>query len=54
MYDLIREIENESKNLELDDLGGVCFNSDIYSLKHRIKTCCPLSTSTPVAESVKE
>jgi len=34
MYDLIREIENESKNLELDDLGGVCFNSDIYSIKH--------------------
>ena len=34
MYDLIREIENESKNLELEDLGGVCFNSDIYSIKH--------------------
>ena len=34
MYDLIREIENESKNLELDGLGGVCFNSDIYSIKH--------------------
>ena len=33
-YDLIREIENESKNLELEDLGGVCFNSDIYSIKH--------------------
>ena len=34
MYDLIREIENESKNLELEDLGGVCFNNDIYSIKH--------------------
>ena len=34
MYDLIREIENESKNLELEDLGGVCFTSDIYSIKH--------------------
>ena len=34
MYDLIREIENESKNLDLEDLGGVCFNSDIYSIKH--------------------
>ena len=34
MYDLMREIENESKNLELEDLGGVCFNSDIYSIKH--------------------
>ena len=34
MYYLIREIENESKNLELEDLGGVCFNSDIYSIKH--------------------
>ena len=34
MYDLIREIENESKNLELENLGGVCFNSDIYSIKH--------------------
>ena len=34
MYDLIREIENESKNLELEDLGGVCFNSHIYSIKH--------------------
>ena len=34
MYDLIREIENKSKNLELEDLGGVCFNSDIYSIKH--------------------
>ena len=33
-YDLIREIENESKNLELEDLGGVCFTSDIYSIKH--------------------
>ena len=33
-YDLIREIEIESKNLELEDLGGVCFNSDIYSIKH--------------------
>ena len=28
-YDLIREIEKESENLNLEDLGGICFNSDI-------------------------
>ena len=33
-YDLIREIEKESENLNLEDLGGICFNSDIYSIKH--------------------
>ena len=33
-YELIREIEKESENLNLDDLGGICFNSDIYSIKH--------------------
>ena len=33
-YDLIREIEKESENLNLDNLGGICFNSDIYSIKH--------------------
>ena len=31
-YDLIREIEKESQNLNLEDLGGICFNSDIYSI----------------------
>ena len=33
-YDLIRELEKESENLNLEDLGGICFNSDIYSIKH--------------------
>ena len=33
-YDVIREIEKESENLKLEDLGGICFNSDIYSIKH--------------------
>ena len=33
-YDLIREIEKESENLNLEDLGGICFNSDKYSIKH--------------------
>ena len=33
-YKLIREIEKESQNLNLEDLGGICFNSDIYSIKH--------------------
>ena len=33
-YDLIRELEKDSENLNLEDLGGVCFNSDIYSIKH--------------------
>ena len=33
-YDLIRELEKESENLNLADLGGICFNSDIYSIKH--------------------
>ena len=33
-YELIREIEKESQNLNLEDLGGICFNSDIYSIKH--------------------
>ena len=33
-YDVIREIEQESENLKLEDLGGICFNSDIYSIKH--------------------
>ena len=23
-----------SENLNLEDLGGICFNSDIYSIKH--------------------
>ena len=30
----IREIEKESQNLNLENLGGICFNSDIYSIKH--------------------
>ena len=33
-YDLIRELEKDSENLNLEDLGGICFNSDIYSIKH--------------------
>ncbi len=33
-YELIREIEKENQNLNLEDLGGICFNSDIYSIKH--------------------
>ena len=33
-YELIRELEKESQNLNLEDLGGICFNSDIYSIKH--------------------
>ena len=27
-------IEKESQNFNLEDLGGICFNSDIYSIKH--------------------
>ena len=33
-YDLIREIEKENESYKLEDLGGICFNSDIYSIKH--------------------
>ena len=33
-YELIRELEKESENFTLEDIGGICFNSDIYSIKH--------------------
>ena len=33
-YELIRELEKESENFTLEDLGGICFNSDIYSIRH--------------------
>ena len=29
-----RNVYASSENLNLEDLGGICFNSDIYSIKH--------------------
>ena len=31
VYKFVNEIV---ENLNLEDLGGICFNSDIYSIKH--------------------
>jgi len=38
-YKLIRDAHSQIENFSLDDLGGVCFNNDLYSIKHEhIKT----------------
>ena len=31
---LINNFVNKSNDFTLDDLGGICFNSDLYSIKH--------------------
>ena len=33
-HKLIKKVLGKSKNYSLDDIGGICFNSDIYSIKH--------------------
>ena len=39
IYKIIRDMQNHNEKYSLNDLGGICFNSDIYSIKHEnIKT----------------
>ena len=33
-FSLIREIVKKNENCTLDDIGGICFNADIHSIKH--------------------
>ena len=38
-YKLIRDMQSQIESFSLDDLGGICFNNDLYSIKHEnIKT----------------
>ena len=33
-FALIREVVKKNESCTLDDIGGICFNSDIHSIKH--------------------
>ena len=38
-YKLIKDMQSKIESFSLDDLGGICFNNDLYSIKHEnIKT----------------